>query len=189
MTMQVKRKKDNRVVKCILHRIADIPGGVTVATTELGGKALFEGTPMGKGSDGLYHVTKTAQILAAATASATSYDVAKGHHFKQGDRFAIPGANGQVIASINKTDPTKDVITVSTTLGVAVKAGEIAFESAGADKTLKVTPVAIAGSNMDVDPDGDNLWVDAWVHGVVLDSNAPGATDAIKAALKCIVYV
>lgn len=48
MTMQIKRKKDNRVVKCILHRVADIPGGVTVETATLGGKALFEGTPLGK---------------------------------------------------------------------------------------------------------------------------------------------
>lgn len=189
MTMQVKRKKDNRVVKCILHRIADIPGGVSVATANLGGKALFEGTPVGKGANGLYSVVKTAQILAAATASAKSYNVAKGHHFIVGDRFATPGANGQLIESIDKTDATKDVITLKATLGVAVEAGEIAFESAGEDKNLKVSPVAVAGSNMDVDPDGDNLWVDAWVHGVVLDSNAPGATAAIKAALKGIVYV
>ena len=47
MSLTIKRAKDNRVVKCILHRIADIPGGVTVKTANLGGTALFEGTPLG----------------------------------------------------------------------------------------------------------------------------------------------
>lgn len=188
MTMQVKRKKDSRVVKCIVHRIADIPGGVTVETASLGGKALFEGTPLGKGKDGLYNVVKTAQIVTAADAAATAYEVAKGHHFKTGDRFSAGGANGQTIASIDKSDPAKDVITLSATLGNAVKVGDTAFESAGANTTLKIIPETVAGSNYDVDPDGDNLWVDAWLIGVVRESNAPAVSDAIKSALKGIVY-
>ncbi len=176
------------MVKCIAARIADIPGGVTVETSKLGGKALFEGTPLGKGNDGLYNVVKTAQIVTAAAADATAYDVAKGHHFKTGDRFSAGGANGQVIASIDKTDPAKDVITLTATLGKAVKVGDTAFESAGANTTLKVQPLTVAGSNMDVDPDGDNLWVDAWLIGTVRESNAPAVNDAIKAALKGIIY-
>lgn len=188
MTMQVKRKKDSRVVKCIVHRIADIPGGVTVETATLGGKALFEGTPLGKGKDGLFNVVKTAQIVTAADATATAYEVAKGHHFKTGDRFSAGGANGQVISTIDKSDPAKDVITLSATLGKAVKVGNTAFESAGANTTLKVQPIAIAGSNYDVDPDGDNLWVDAWLIGAVRESNAPAVSDAIKSALKGIIY-
>ena len=101
------------MVKCIVHRIADIPGGVTVETASLGGKALFEGTPLGKGKDGLFNVVKTAQIVTAADATATAYEVAKGHHFKTGDRFSAGGANGQVIATIDKSDPAKDIITLS----------------------------------------------------------------------------
>ena len=58
-----QKEKDNRVVKCILHRVADIPGGVTVQVANLGGSALFEGTPIGKGSNGLYVVCKTAQVI------------------------------------------------------------------------------------------------------------------------------
>ena len=60
MSLTIKRKKDNRVVKCILHRVADIPGGVTVSVANLGGSALFEGTPLAKGANGLYVVCKTA---------------------------------------------------------------------------------------------------------------------------------
>ena len=64
--LQVKRQKDKRVIKSILHRIADVPGGVTINTSELGGKVLFEGTPIGPGSDGMYHVQKTALIVTTA---------------------------------------------------------------------------------------------------------------------------
>ena len=187
--LQIERKKDNRVVKCILHRVADIPGGVTVKVANLGGTALFEGTPIGVDAKGLYAVCKTAQIVTEAAASATSYEVAKGHHFKVGDHFATAGCNGQTITAIDKSDPAKDIITVDTTLSASkIAAGTCAFESSGANKTLKVTPVAIAGSNEDVKSD-TNLFVSAWVIGVVNKATAPIVNDAIKTALKGVVYV
>lgn len=188
MGMTIKRKKDNRVVKCILHRTADIPGGVGVSVANLGGSALFEGTPIGRGSGGLFEVCKTAKVLTRAEANATTYEVAKGHHFKVGDRFAVNDCNGQVITSIDRSDEAKDVITVQETLGKVVKAGDCAFESKGENTTLKVTPIAIAGSNEDVE-NGENLWVSAWVIGVVQDGNAPTTNDVIKAALKGVIYV
>ena len=66
MSLIIKRQSDTRVVKSILHRVADIPGGVTVSVATLGGATLFEGTPIGKGADGLFQVIKTAQIVTAA---------------------------------------------------------------------------------------------------------------------------
>lgn len=188
MSLTIKRQKDNRAVKCILHRVADIPGGVTVSVANLGGSALFEGTPIGVGSNGMFTVCKTAQIVTEASATATTYEVAKGHHFKVGDRFATAACNGQLITAIDKTDAAKDVITVGTTLGAAITAGTCAFESSGANKTLKVTPVAIAGSNEDVES-GNNLFVSAWVIGVVRNASAPIVNDTIKSALKTIAYV
>lgn len=188
MALKIDRKKDNRVVKCVLHRVADIPGGVTVSVADLGGSALFEGTPIGKGSNGMFKVCKTAQIITAATATATTYEVAKGHHFKVGDRFATDACNGQSITAIDKSDASKDVITVGTTLGAAITAGTCAFQSSGANKTLNVTPIAFAGSNEDVNSN-DNLFVSAWVIGVVKESNAPVVSDAIKTALKGVIYV
>lgn len=118
--LHIKRAKDNRVVKCIVHRIADIPGGVTVSVANLGGNDLFEGTPIGVGANGLFVVCKTAQIVAKAEATATQYEVAKGHHFKVGDRFATDACNGQKITNIDKSNPAKDVITLSATLGAVV---------------------------------------------------------------------
>ena len=188
MALRIQRKKDSRVVKCVLHRVADIPGGVTIKVADLGGDALFEGTPIGKGSDGQYQVIKTAQIVTKAEADAITYDVAKGHHFKVGDRFATSSCNGQLITGIDKSNPAKDVISVGTTLGAAITAGTCAFESAGANKTLKYAPVGIAGQNQDVES-GDNLFTDIWVIGVVRESNAPIINDSIKSALKGILYV
>lgn len=175
-------------MKCILHRVADIPGGVTVSVANLGGSALFEGTPIGKGANGLYVVCKTAQVIAEAESTATAYEVAKGHHFKIGDRFATKECNGQLIKAIDKTDATKDVITLEASLGAKIVAGTCAFEASGANKTLKVNPVAVVGSNYDVE-NGDNLFVDAWVIAVVNAANAPAVNELHKEALKTIAYV
>ena len=188
MALKIDRKKDNRVMKCVLHRVADIPGGVTVTVADLGGSALFEGTPIGKGVNGLYQVSKTAKIITAATNVATTYEVAKGHHFKVGNRFATEACNGQVIAVIDKSDASKDTITVETTLGAAITAGTCAFESSGANKTVKVKPIAFAGSNEDVE-DRNNLFVSAWLIGVINAANAPIVNDTIKESLKCVIYV
>ena len=188
MSLTIKRAKDNRVVKCILHRIADIPGGVTVSVANLGGSSLFEGTPIGKGKNGAFEVCKTAQVITQADVSAKTYEVAKGHHFKVGDRFATADCDGQAITAIDKSNPAKDIITVGTTLGAVVKAGTCAFESSGANKILKVVPCAIAGSNEDVD-EKSNLFVSAWVHAVVRESNAPIVNDAIKNGVKNVSYV
>lgn len=188
MGLTIKRKSESRMVKSVLHRVADIPGGVTVSAADLGGDVLEDGTPVGLGENGLYRVCKTASIIATATNSATDYEVAKGHHFKEGDYFAVGTANGQKITSIDKSNTSKDVIKVGTTLGVAVSEGAVAYQSAGADKKLAVEPVAFVGESKDVKA-GENLFVSAWVIGVLRAQNAPKVTDKIKATLKSVVYV
>lgn len=188
MSLKIERKNDNRAVKCVAHRIADIPGGVTINVSKLGGSALFEGTPIGVGSSGMYEVCKTAQVVSEANSSATTYDVAKGHHFKVGDRFATSSYNGQTIKSIDYSNPEKDVIEVNATLGGDVHVGDCAFESSGANKTLKVVPCAVTGSNEDV-KQGHNLFVSAWVIGVVNEKSAPIVNKSIKDALKAVIYI
>ncbi len=186
--LEIKREKDSRVVKCILHRVADIPGGVGIDTANLGGNALKEGTPLGKGSNGLYKVVKTAKVTENASNSATSIKVAKGHHFIAGDKISNGTANAQTISSIDKTNAAYDVITVGTTLGAALSVGDVLFEANSGATTLAVTPICVAGSNYDVEA-GKNLFVDAWVIAVVLEGNAPVVNSTIKTALKTVVYV
>lgn len=113
MTLKIDRSADSRVIKAILHRIADIPDGVTVSVANLGGSALYEGTPLTTGSNGLYDVVKTGKVVTAYT-SGTSLEIAKGSHFKVGDKIADESASMYAeIAAIDKTSNTdKDVVTL-----------------------------------------------------------------------------
>ena len=194
MSLKISRTSDSRVVKALLHRVADIPGGVTVSIATFGGTALKEGTPIGAPdpTTGLCLVVKTAEIITNATNVATTYEVDKGHHFKVGDYFSAGSANGKAITAIDTTTSTvKDTITLSATLGVAITAGTIgakAYQASGANQTLAVTPIALVGQNLDVVA-SDNLFVDAWLIAVVRESNAPPVNAAIKTALKGVHYI
>lgn len=122
MPLKITRKKDERVIKAILHRIADIPNGVTVKVANLGGAVLFEGTPLCKGENGLFEVVKTAKVVTAYT-SGTSLEVAKGHHFVAGEIISPDGIHTATISAIDKTNAEKDVMTLGAGIGVAVAAG------------------------------------------------------------------
>lgn len=191
--LKIDRKNDSRVVKSILNRVADIPGGVTVSIADLGGAVVYEGTPVAYvAADGMHHVCKTVLIVSDAANNATTYDIAKGSHFKVGDIFATEGANGQAITAIDKTTNTdKDVVTVGTTLGVAITAASatVAFQAAEAGgKVVKYPPTAITGSTYDV-AESESLFVDAWVIAVVRVGNAPVVNATLKGTLKGIHYI
>lgn len=186
--LTITRKKDNRVVKCILHRVADIPGGVGVSVANLGGAVLHEGTPIGLGANGLYKVVKTAKLYATATGSDTTLKVVKGHHFAAGDYITSGDNNGQLIVSIDKSNAEYDTITVKTTIGASLATGACLTETTGVNMTAAVAPVAIVGESYDVIP-GENLFVNAWVIGVVKESVAPVVNDTIKSALKGVIFV
>ena len=190
--LKITRNSDSRVIKAILHRLADIPGGVTVSVADLGGAALLGATPIAySASDSMFHVCKTAKIVTDAANNATTYDVAKGHHFKVGDYFATEGANGQQITAIDKTTNTdKDVITVGTTLGVAITAASVtvAFQSTGVNKTVKYPPTAITGASYDAVA-SESLFIDGWVMAVVRTGNAPSVNTTVTGTMKGIIYV
>ena len=122
--LKITRNSDSRVIKAILHRIADIPGGVTVSVADLGGTALVEGTPICVGSEGLYNVMKTGKVVTEYS-SGTSLDIAKGSHFKVGDKIANEaGTVAAAITAIDKTTNTaKDVLTLSGALGATLAVG------------------------------------------------------------------
>lgn len=189
--LKIDRKADSRVVKAIMHRIADIPGGVSIKTSVLGGTALLEGTPIGPvaGGDGLYGVVKTAKVITEAAIDATTYEVAKGHHFKIGDFFGTADCAGKAITAIDKTSSAvKDTITLAATLGAVVAVGTVAIQTADGGKVTLITPTAVAGTSHDVVA-SDNLFVDAWLMGVVKEANAPVVSAAVKTALKGVIYL
>lgn len=121
--LTITRAKDNRVIKAILHRIADIPGGVTVSVANLGGSGLFEGTPLAKGSNGLFVVLKSTKV-ATAYVNGTSLDVEKNSHFKVGDKLTNEaGTVHATITAIDKTNASKDVVTLAAQFATGLDAG------------------------------------------------------------------
>ena len=158
--LKISRNSDNRANKCVAHRIADIAGGVGVRTSNLGGKVLYEGTPLAKGS-----------------------------HFVVGDYIGFSSAvKGVQISAIDKSNASKDILTVAA-IAAELKAGAVGVETTSTSTyNPKLTAVAVAGSNNDVVP-GEICYTDAWVIAVVNESNAPAVNDAIKSANPAIRYV
>lgn len=191
----IRKKTDNRVMRVFTHKIADIAGGVNVATADLTQPVLHEGTPIGKDSNGLYHVVKTALLKANAANDATTYTVAKGHNFKVGDIImAKTAGKAYAITTIatNSGNNAYDDITVGTTLGVAVSAGDVLMQAASAGASgsaFKYAPMALVGESYDVHSDG-NLFVNAWLIAVAKEANMEAPiNDTIKNAVKGVVFI
>ena len=192
--LKINRQKDERVVHACTNNLADIPNGVTVCSAELvPDSVLLEGTAIAPAADGLYHVCKTAKLTEAATTSTTDYKVAKGHQFKVGDFvMAKVGGKAYAITAINNGNPTYDVITVGTTLGVAVKVGEslqlAAAESTGTSSKLKYAPIALTGDGYDIKK-LDNHAVSAVTIGQFKKDLIPAVSDDMMATLRGIVLI
>ena len=188
MGMTVTRRKDTQTPRVIMHKIADIRGGVSVATADLTQDWLAEGTPLSAPVDGICHVVKVAKVQANATNSATEINVYKGHNLKVGDNvFAVAGGKAYAITAIDTSAAGYDTVTVGTTLGVALTK-DVSFimqaaASGASGATFKYAPVAVVGTGKPVVA-GNNLDTDAWVIGVTQGNDLP---DAVHSALKGIV--
>ena len=194
MGLRIDRKKDERVVSAFTHKLADIPNGITVSAADLTQKILKEGTPVGKDSNGLYHVVKVAVLTAAATNAAVAYTVAKGHNFKVGDVIMLGAAKkAYAITAIatNSTDATSDDITVGTTLGVAAAIGDAIYQAATAGASaskFKYEPVALVGESYDVEALNNHI-VNAWTIGQIKEANIPVLGSEVKAKLTGIQFI
>lgn len=192
--LKIDRKKDNRVIRAFTHKLADIPNGITVSAADLTQQVLHEGTPVGKGANGLYHVVKVAVLADAAQDDATTYIVKKGHNFKVGDVLMLAsGGAAYAITAIatNGGDGSKDDLTVGTTLGVTAKVGDSLYLAAGAmssGATFKYTPVALVGESYDVDALSNHI-VNAVTIGQIRESNIPPIGAEVKAKLTGIQFI
>lgn len=186
MSMTIRRTKDSAVTKNpIVHKIADIRGGVSVDVSELTQDYLTAGTPISKPIQGIAHVVKFAILQANAANDATILKVLKGHNLKVGDKvFAVKGGKNYAISAIDTTNSAYDEITVATTLGVALSAGTAIYQgvantgaTAGA---FLYEPFAIVGTGSEVKGD-TNVITDAWIHAVTTGNELPQLiADALK---------
>lgn len=179
MSMTVTRRKDNRTPRVLMHKIADIRGGVSVNTAELGGDYLKEGSVLSAPIEGISHVVKVAEVVAEVQASEKTVKVKKGHNFNVND-FVLIDENA-IAAKITKIDDATskefDTLTISEALGAIALGGAIAEAkeaSSEADKksALKYRPLAITGTGKPVEKK-TNLDVDAWLIGVTKGNILP----------------
>ena len=179
MSMTVTRRKDTRTPRVLMHKVADIRGGVSVNTVELGGDYLKEGSVLSAPIDGISHVVKVAEVVAEVKAEEKIVKVKKGHNFNVNDFVLI--AENAVAAKITKIDDTTskdfDTLTISEALGAIALGGAIAeakkASSASDNKSaLKYRPLAITGTGKPVEKK-TNLDVDAWLIGVTKGNVLP----------------
>lgn len=191
--MQNTKTTETRGLIVFVKKIEDIPGGVTLAAADVTQAVIGAGTPVGKDANGLFHVIKTAKAQANAANNATTYKVLKGHNIKVGD-FLSTGALkiAYAITAIDTSNADYDTLTVGTTLGVAVTAGDIlitaAAEATGNTSAFKYTPYGLLGSDVQI-VSGDNHLVDVIVRGTVRDANIWPVHADIKTALPHIRFV
>ncbi len=176
MSMTVSRRKDNRTPRVLMHRVADIRGGVSVSTSELGGDYLREGSVLSVPVNGISHVVKIGNVAEAAGASDKIIKVKKGSCLKVGDSImAVEAGVATVITAIDDTTSKQhDIFTLKAALGaleIDSQIVEAEEESTGASK-LKYTPLAIAGTGKNFDTKS-NLDMDAWLIGVTKGNPLP----------------
>lgn len=187
MGMTVTRRKDTGTSKVIVHRIADIRGGVSVVTSEIVSDFLPEGTAISTpDSNGKSHIIKWAKVQADAGATATKYKVVKGHQFKVGDVVMLAtSAAAYAITAIDTTNSAYDELTVGTTL-TAASTGAYLYQASAAGASgsaYKYAAAAITGTGKQVIAN-QNFDVDAWVIAVTKGNDMPSA---IASQLKGVI--
>jgi len=148
MGLQVTKSSDTQYNPVFLKILEDIPGGVTLQTSDLKSttEELKAGAIIGEdgSTSGLYHLIKTAEVHADVT-EGNDIQVEKGHEFKVGDFISNGNASSEITA-IDTSNSDYDVITV--TNGFACNDGDILYLSTSegndaADVAMKYTPSAI----------------------------------------------
>lgn len=158
--LKIKRQSDKVYVRGLIGKIADIPNGIAIKTSLLGGTVLYEGTPITKSKtngvyDGLYEVVKTAKVHTKYTAAATTIKVLKGQHFKAGDVIGdeVLTVYATITAIDTKTSTAYDTITFTTGFSTDIAKNAILIKvTATADETVEHTgTIIVAATNSDTD--------------------------------------
>lgn len=188
--MTVRRKTESKVPHVFVHKIADVRGGISIATSVLGGDYIKQGAVVSAPTNGICNIVKVGVLYAAATATDTTYKVKKHSNFAVGDYItAATGGTAYAITAIDYTNSAYDVITIGTTLGVVIDEGgtivEAAAEADGSDSTsaLKYTPFALVGTGGSFSTTS-NFATDGILIGVTTGNILP---DEVYNALKGII--
>lgn len=196
--MDVVKSTEYQYMPFIVKELEDHVGGVSIALADLRTDVgvVPPGAFIGIDADGKGHVLKSAALLEAAANNAVVYRIPKTHQFKV-SLFVTSkdkaGVKAYAITAIDKTNADYDLITVGTTLGVALAVGDSLVEvkaqdAVGGAGELQYTPVGI--SKREIITTGTSAAVGILVRGTVNVANmAFGAPKAFKDALPLVRFV
>lgn len=166
-------------------------GGFTLDTTGLTAGAIVPaGTVMGAdAATRKAKVIKTAKVQANASNTDVAIKVEKGHLFVVGDYLAaVVGGKAYAITAIDTTNAAYDVLTVGTTLAVALSVGDALFESSATGATAAVYATVAKGLLFQDTKVGVNEPLAIAIRATVYERRIPVVTDAIKALLPNIIF-
>lgn len=166
-------------------------GFVLDASTLTAGDTVKAGHPLGfDESTRLAKVVKLAKVYENAGSSATQIKVYKGHHFKVGDYIAkTVGGAAYAITAIDTSNASYDLITVGTTLGVALTADtDVLFQSSATGASAAAYSVTAKGLLYEDTDVAAGTSVSVVLRGTIYERRAPAVTAAVKTALPHIIF-
>ncbi len=193
--MYVKKESEyqnNPVIKTVIEVLT---GGATIAAADFDTsvyKELKAGSIVGKDSNGLFHVLKTAKVHANVAIDATAIQVKKGHGLKINDVIVDTGLTlkADKIIAINTSNADYDELTIEAAIGALTSADIIVVAAAEANAgagTFKIDPIGLTINPVDLTLQNQTSGV--LLRGTVNETNMPQYVDAnIKASLPLIRF-
>lgn len=147
-------------------------GGFVLDKTGLTNGDFFrEGTPViFSEANRTLKLVRTATVQANAASNAVNIRVAKGSPLNVNDNImSAPGGAAYPITAIDTSNPAYDTVTISTTLGVGLTAGQTLYNSSATGATAGAFPAGINGLLYDdlIVQDGIQQTVSAIIRGIV----------------------
>ncbi len=135
-------------------------------------------------------VLKSAVLLENEADNETEYKVLKGHFLKVGeDVGAVIGGAAYAITAIDTSNSGYDVVTLGTTLGVALNAGDVLVKSSANGANACALHVVPTGLILDDAKIQENVSCASVLRGTVYARRiANGVHSAVKTALNLIVF-
>jgi|GEM_PF-281187 len=200
MSLQIKRTDGLSGQEVFQKILEDVPGGGTLKITELKAATtwLNKGAPVQYDeSTRVVNLVKTALLHADAANDDDVYQVKKNHEFKVGDFLAaVVGGIAYAITDIDTSNTLYDVLTVGTTLGIALESDdnivlfEAAAEAASDTSEYKYAANGILKDGVKIDQDNTAATaVSMVIRGTVYERRIPfSVSAAMKTALKHIIF-
>jgi len=173
--------------------LEDIAGGCVIEKDDIptSSSGIKEGTLVGKASDGIYHIIKTAMVKDAASTNADALVVYDNHEFKVGDFIGTSAsgvASGALITAISASGAGVGIITC-TWAGPDIAASGILVQASGLGHSNFKYEVAGISTNY-VDKDDENIGCGVMVRGRVREHLMPYYIDStLKTKLPLIRFV